>query len=97
MPRYIDADAFERKVMGMGEDAICDDCAYEVICLIEELPTADVVPVKRGEWIFSPDHAEGICTNCSQRIYGRPYNNNYVIVPYRYCPNCGARMDGDSE
>ena len=50
-------------------------------------------PVSHGQWVFSPDHAEGICTMCNFKIYGRPYNNTYLIVPYNYCPNCGAKME----
>ena len=50
-------------------------------------------PRKHGRWVFSPDHAEGICTRCNYKIYGRPYQNTYMIVPYNYCPNCGAKMD----
>lgn len=62
--------------------------------LIAEQPTIDSEPVRHGQWVFSPDHAEGICTMCNFKIYGRPYNNTYLIVPYNYCPNCGAKMDG---
>lgn len=50
---------------------------------------------KKGEWIFSPSRMEGICTNCNCKIYGRPYQNTYLIVPYKYCPNCGAYMGGE--
>jgi len=53
--------------------------------------------IKHGRWIFSPDHAEGMCTRCNYKIYGRPYQNNYLIVPYNYCPNCGCKMDVVSE
>ena len=59
--------------------------------------TVDVRKTKPGKWIFSPDHSEGICSECHYKIYGRPYNNTYLIVPYNFCPNCGAKMDkGDS-
>lgn len=61
---------------------------------INSLPTIDAEPVRHGKWIFSPGHAEGACTLCNFKIYGRPYNNTYLIVPYNYCPNCGAKMDG---
>ena len=54
----------------------------------------DIQVVKHGKWIFSPDHAEGTCTRCNYKIYGRPYQNTYMIVHYNYCPNCGSRMDG---
>ena len=50
---------------------------------------------RKGKWMFSPDHAEGICTNCHYKIYGRPYQNTYLIVPYNYCPTCGADMRGE--
>ena len=53
------------------------------------------VKQKKGKWMFSPDHAEGICTSCNYRIYGRPYQGNYLIVPYNFCPNCGADMRGE--
>jgi len=52
---------------------------------------------RKGKWMFSPDHAEGICTNCHYKIYGRPYQNTYLIVPYNYCPNCGAEMRGEDD
>ena len=90
MPRYIEAD---RVIASLGF-SFADELVQRKL---DEQPTADVVLVKRGKWIFSPDHAEGICTNCSQRIYGRPYNNTYVIVPYRYCPHCGAKMEVEDD
>ena len=55
---------------------------------------SDVQEVKHGRWMFSLDHSEGICTVCQYKIWGRPYNNTYLIVPYNYCPNCGSKMDG---
>lgn len=89
--------------------AICEDgtwlerqgCTEITMCerkqrdadILSELPTIDAEPVRHGQWVFSPDHAEGICTMCNFKIYGRPYNNTYLIVPYNYCPNCGAKMD----
>ena len=57
-------------------------------------PLIEAEPIKHGRWIFSPDNAEGLCSRCNYKIYGKPYQNTYMIVPYNYCPNCGARMDG---
>lgn len=76
------------------------DTSKELICsvnvdtdeVLERLKELGWEPAKHGRWIFSPNHAEGICTACNYKIYGRPYNNTYVIVPYNYCPNCGALM-----
>lgn len=69
---------------------------YKGMDTIIELPPAESER-KHGKWIFSPGHVEGACTLCNFKIYGRPYNNTYLIVPYNYCPNCGAKMDGGKE
>ena len=75
------------------ESTFCD----EIVALRKVPSTQTIDPVKHGHWIFSPDHREGICSRCNSKIYGRPYQNTYVIVPYKYCPNCGALMDEVSE
>lgn len=52
---------------------------------------ADVQPVKRGHWIeVTPRHSKcSICdTTCLIAVYPISKNANY-------CPNCGARMDGE--
>ena len=88
--RLIDADALETHEIYEGEwvrVVYADD--------MDNAPTIEAELVRHGKWIFSPDHAEGICTMCNFKIYGRPYNNTYLIVPYNYCPNCGAKMDGE--
>lgn len=91
----------ERKICRMLEglfqfDKECEwnDAIEEAMHKFVNLPTIEAEPVRHGQWIFSPDHAEGVCTMCNFKIYGRPYNNTYLIVPYNYCPNCGAKMDG---
>lgn len=41
------------------------------------------VPVKHGKWISHEGYEE--CNLCHRK----------VTFPYNYCPNCGARMDGE--
>ena len=65
--------------------------------VIAALPAADVRENVKGAWMISPDHAEGICSVCQYKIYGRQNNGHYLIVPYNYCPNCGADMRGGDE
>lgn len=50
--------------------------------------TADVAPVKHGEWEYYTIgvHSYRDCSVC------RKTNPAGFITPY--CPNCGARMDG---
>jgi rubrerythrin len=58
--------------------------------LIADAPAADVAPVVHGRWIPVSNTgigATGRCTVCNKAIYG--------FVAYKYCPNCGARMDGE--
>ncbi len=67
--------------------------ASDAIITIKALPSAQ----KQGKWIFAPDDSEGICTMCQYKISGVPYEGQYLIVPYNYCPNCGADMRGEQE
>lgn len=56
--------------------------------LIKELPSADVVERKKGEWMFDdPISADFGCSECLHR-------QDYCT---RYCPNCGALMWEEDE
>lgn len=90
--RLINADALETHEIYEGEwvrVVYADD--------IDNAPTIEAEPVIHAKWIFRPDHSECACTNCNFKIYGRPYQNTYLIVPYNYCPNCGAKMEVEKE
>jgi hypothetical protein len=52
MPKYIDADRFERILMALGEDVLCDDCCIEVLNRLDNAPAADVAPVRHGHWVY---------------------------------------------
>ena len=61
---------------------------------IDGIPAADVAPVVHGRW--EPCFDENCkcrwgfkkCSNCGQEYYAHAINH------YKYCPNCGAKMDG---
>lgn len=57
----------------------------KIIDGIYEIPSADVEPVRHGMWEKNDEYT---CSLCGYRM---------VIGDgaYKYCPNCGARMDGD--
>ena len=55
-----------------------------ILFMIDNLPAADVQPVKHGRWMY-PFY----CSECGFTPY---YSSD---LTYNYCPNCGARMDGD--
>ncbi len=67
------------------------------ICEVEEQPIADVQPIRRGRWIDACCEIE--CSCCNTR-----YHDDIINMCYdwsndkiNYCPNCGARMDGEVE
>lgn len=59
----------------------------ELLDEIEAIPTIEAQPVKHGTWIRRPDDwfCPYSCSACGEKSDGR----------YKYCPECGAKMDGD--
>jgi hypothetical protein len=58
-----------------------DNCIAQVI----NAPTVDAVEVKHGRWISHEGYEE--CDICHTK----------AIYSHNFCPNCGAKMDGDTE
>ena len=58
--------------------------------IMDNLPAADVVEVKRGEW-QKLRRIQGVkyymCSLCSEMAKNE----------HNYCPNCGAKMDGNEK
>ena len=84
MFRLIDADALKQ------ECVYIDDIPAVTECDIDNAPTIDAQPVKRGKWEYR--HADDwmFCTACgtdAEGDCGEPLETDF-------CPNCGARMDG---
>jgi hypothetical protein len=94
MAEYIDKEAFIAFIDRGHLRAPWKPCFTEndVVEMVKAFPAADVRENDKGEWRLSSDHAEGVCTVCNFKIYGTPYNGHYFIVPYNFCPNCGADM-----
>jgi hypothetical protein len=65
----------------------------DVANIIKDAPTADVVEVVHGKWMFNrhqaPNEKSYYCSLCAEgeSDYGRD----------NYCPNCGAKMDGKGD
>ena len=58
-------------------------------------PAADVVPVVHGRWVQEKPNREVRCSLCSDIIGVGDFD--LCVEGFNYCPNCGARMDGDSD
>ena len=55
---------------------------------LRDMKTADVSPVRHGRWLPFHSTAAGDIQYCSACEIGCTWKPNY-------CPNCGAKMDGD--
>lgn len=100
MSRYIDAEKLKCSI-DSETDSIFDwdmtiEELYHNLCkLIDDEPTADVQEVKRGYWIPERDLDENNrvqCFHCS--VCDDDFHYIGAFVATKYCPNCGARMDG---
>ena len=76
-----------------------DDLPYKasVKRVLIQAPAANVVEVKQGNWIPVQYTYFGLkryeCSECSDDEY---WQKRYLEHKEKYCPNCGARMDGDN-
>lgn len=90
----------------------CKDCIHNEVCHMREIcndieeqikelgcmdfiARADVQEIKHGEWKLCYEDwrmqiAGDECSACGFQHYGT------CISHYHYCPNCGAKMDGDT-
>ena len=64
---------------------------------LKNAPTVDAVEVVHGRWVRLDAH-KGIeqfkCSICRSECYVPTCMNEPM---YGYCPNCGAKMDGDGD
>lgn len=66
-----------------SEPWILDD----ILAFLNDAPTIEAAPVVHGRWIPIPEYENKRCSVC--RTVFSDFTLGY------YCPNCGARMDGD--
>lgn len=96
-------DLIERKtiieaVKNYGKDAISAgrkrldpaDDIVELCNTLAALTAVDAVPVVHGRWLSNglPESMLCLCSEC---------NYNVAARSYRYCPICGAKMDGEGK
>lgn len=83
MSRYVDVEPLDVVgTKGVSKD-YAEGMAY-VLDLLDNLPIADVEPVRHGRWIKHYECCDAfVCSEC-----GTP-----SIVTQNYCCNCGAKMD----
>ena len=52
------------------------------------------INIKHGEWEMGLDEGDYEYGTCSVCGYNE-YNAFGCLLPHNYCPNCGAKMDGE--
>ena len=93
MDEYIKREAAIEEIIGEPPDAHYPSWYAEKI---EEIPAADVTPVRHGHWVSLTDcsNAGVYCSNCHKKVYKEDYAlcNRKNKLRSNYCPNCGADM-----
>jgi hypothetical protein len=90
--RLIDANKLEVKMCGLCDEFGTDHLFIDAIVYeIGNAPTVDAVEVVHGRWIMketmirSPFAKNAYCSVCLEE----------TSDAHNYCPNCGAKIDGD--
>ena len=95
--RLVDADSlkYRRANYGGYDDVGDEERKRGILFLLKEdiaaAPTID--PVRHGRWIWDDEGYH--CSECFYHTYWDP--GEEISVEWRYCPNCGAKMDGGEE
>lgn len=86
MPRLIDADEIP---FVESEDGVLKDYAFRYD--INELPTINSIPEVHGKWEYYSSEMIRPHFRCSACY--TPRYEHYAANDFKYCPNCGAKMD----
>lgn len=103
MTRPIDADALKELKFPNGESEYATGWNDAISAIMTFQPTIEAEPVRHGKWIYGQEvcwEHMGItpvsvqyryweCSMCGYRTKNEPI--------WKYCPNCGARMDEGDE
>ena len=100
MKKYIDADALKSHYSWLGDETTLTK--HDVDDIVDVQPAADVAEVVHGEWLnFVGDYVTAECSVCGECYDPSDYNDkehfDMFKQLYKFCPNCGAKMDGEKE
>jgi hypothetical protein len=99
--RLIDAKVLEAKIEKDFRKLIANQSRADLAAalsyvgdMVIDAPTVDAVEVVHGRWINRTKVVHNMvderndCSNCGQVYW-------FAVPDFNYCPNCGAKMDGD--
>lgn len=76
---------------GTGKPVPTEDFRVQFIGTVLKVKPADVAPVRHGRWIKTEDGAE--CEICGREAVYQIVDDHWEYE--NFCPNCGAKMDGE--
>ena len=95
MAEYIEREALLEKRWDVPFET--EDARFVQVVDVQDImnaPAADVAPVVHGRWEKGPGYVCGdyqfFCSFCGEEFW----ESGYWPKRAKYCPNCGARMDG---
>lgn len=93
MSEYIGRESIRKSLMEVCSD---ENCPMFIAATIDQVidyePAADVAPVVHGRWILERDPAgKPVCYHCS--ACDSDGSHTSIRIAYKYCPNCGAKME----
>ena len=89
LAEYIERESAIEAIMSDPPDAHYQSWYAEKI---NEIPAAEVAPVRHGRWETNSDRPDSlICSICKCGF------DMWKHDPHNYCPNCGAKMDGGAD
>lgn len=102
MSEYIDRESIRKVLMDVCSD---ENCPMFIAATIDQVidyePAADVAPVVHGEWLnIDGDYTFAACSICETAYEVATEEEaekglwDAFMCSYRYCPSCGAKMDG---
>ena len=95
MAEYIERDC----LIDMIAERNRNTCNGKMSCIqmkrmVESIPVADVAPVRHGRWIetgYACGENEYQCSECKETEWRTSASR------LKYCPFCGAKMDGGAD
>lgn len=86
MTEYIEREAAIRALLNDAPEQVSYSREDAADC-IRYMDAADVAPVVHGRWLYGDYYDIGdVCSECD-------WDSQMTHPSYRYCPNCGTRMD----
>ena len=64
-----------------------------VNAVLDNAPTTDAVEVVHGRWVWKDGKC--FCSACNKQGEPKFVYQDGTVDEYLYCPNCGAKMEGD--